>query len=89
MKVCKLIPHGWVCSIGECPPGLFTFRAGSSFTLYGDDHNCIGFKSEYTISIHEDHSDAKPQVFNEAGEYLRTANGLLEVQPLEVSWEEA
>ena len=75
MIVCKLIPHGWPCSIEECPPGYFAW-------IYGDDHTCIGFKSEYS------RDEGDKDVFNEAGEYLTLDSPTDEVQPLEVSWEE-
>ena len=34
MKI-KIVPSGFGCKLGECPPGLF---------LFGD---CIGFKTKY------------------------------------------
>lgn len=73
--VCKLIPHGWPCSLEECPPGLFAWK-------YGGDHDCIGFKSEYS------RDEGENDVFNEAGEYLTLDSPTDEVQPLEISWEE-
>jgi len=35
MKQLKIVPDGWLCTLGQCPPGLFVFQ------------NCLGFKSEY------------------------------------------
>ena len=80
MTVCKLIPHGWPCSVEECPPGFFAY-------MYGDDHNCIGFKDEYGYEQKEGLITTwLARAYNDAGEYIH-AEGL-EVQPLEVSWEE-
>ena len=82
MKVCKLTPYGWTCTLEECPPGFFLW-------VYGGDHDCIGFKSEYPMDDGDkDHNldPNRPEVFNESGEYL---SGLVtDVQPLVVSWEE-
>lgn len=74
MKACNLVPHGWLCTIEECPPGHFVWLT-----------HCIGFKSEY---IHELHDEGPhPMCFNEAGEYIHTERVGL-VQPLVVNWEE-
>ena len=80
--VCTLIPQGWLCSLDECPPGLFTF-------VFGDDHNCIGFKSEYkrVIALGAHQKPVEAEAFNEAGEYL-TLESYAQVQPLIVNWEE-
>ena len=35
MKQLRIVPDGWPCTLGECGPGLFTYK------------NNLGFKSEY------------------------------------------
>lgn len=36
MKNFYLVPHGWCCTLDECPPGVFYFR------------DSFGFKDEYS-----------------------------------------
>lgn len=53
VKILKIIPAGWECTIEECPPGHFVC----------DGQLC--FKTEYGCA---DSPDFPMQVFNSAGE---------------------
>ena len=73
MKRMIIKPEGWKCKLYECPPGFFVFN----------DHLC--FKTEYGPDL---------EVFNEGGEYFwggvktKEERAELEVQPVEVLWDE-
>lgn len=78
-RICQLVPRGWPCLIEECPPGYFCW-------MYGDDHRCIGFKTEYgrpegegLVTLY------RADIYNEAGEMMSLDEGA-EVQPLEIEW---
>lgn len=40
MKILKIVPYGWPCSLEECPPGHLVF---------GGEH--LGYKTEYSNGV--------------------------------------
>lgn len=57
-----IVPDGWPCTVGECPPGPFV-------TLENPELLC--FKSEYGDN------DGKLDVYNSAGEFFH-GDGLVQ-----------
>jgi len=54
MRILKIVPKGWPCTLQECPPGHFVY----------EDQLC--FKSEYSKNGNAGGIEA----FNSAGEYF-------------------
>jgi len=82
MKSMIIEPHGWPCTLSECPPGFFVF----------DDD--LFLKDEYG---HESDETGKwyTSAYCSSGEFFRGGaktkkdREKLVVQPVEVVWEES
>jgi hypothetical protein len=79
MKRLLIEPHGWPCTLAECPPGFF---------LYQDD---LCMKTEY---VRESIDGKGPEAYCDSGEAFwggvstNAECAKLVVQPVNTKWEE-
>lgn len=75
MKILKLVPDGWPCTLGECPPGPFIYNGN------------LGFKTEYTNNGDIEVFCETGEYFW-AGTNVAEERNKIIVQPVIAKWEE-
>ena len=74
MKRCLIVPTGWPCTLGDCPPGPFIF----------DSRLC--FKSEYITENKCDAYCASGEYFCGPPPQTDESRSACMVQPVHIEW---